>query len=235
MRHRTVLVTLALFTVVASAFAADWGRFEGNVLVEWLDDGRRMQLLEDFAYIDPASMRWLAPRRSTIDGASIPRALWALIGGPYEGKYRNASVVHDVECKTHAHRWKDVHRMFYNAMRCGGVQWLKAKIMYGAVYHFGPRWPNPSARLNARHPAVELASFAEEAVPERETFMRDPRNPQRMKANYLRMKAFIEKNPEATLEQIESLTEEKLRPFGDVQVPPLTLNEQYPDPPEGKQ
>lgn len=232
MRQKTAIVAMALLSFLAPAFAADWGKFEGKVLVEWLDDGRRMQLLEDFAYIDPSGIRWLAPRRSTIDGASIPRALWALIGGPYEGKYRNASVVHDVECKTHAHRWKQVHRMFYNAMRCGGVQWLKAKIMYGAVYHFGPRWPDPSARLNG-HPAVELVSF-EETVPDAQTFMRDLRDPVRMKTNYLRMKAFIEKNPEATLEQIEALTEEKLRAFGDVPVPQPTLNEQYPDPPEEK-
>jgi hypothetical protein len=32
---------------------------------------------------------------------------------------------------------------FYNAMRARGVSDTLAKIMYAAVYHFGPRWPDP--------------------------------------------------------------------------------------------
>jgi hypothetical protein len=30
--------------------------------------------------------------------------------------------------------------MFYEACRCGRVNVVKAKTMYYAVYHFGPRW-----------------------------------------------------------------------------------------------
>lgn len=30
--------------------------------------------------------------------------------------------------------------MFYEACRCGGVDDTQAKMMYYAVYHFGPRW-----------------------------------------------------------------------------------------------
>ena len=33
--------------------------------------------------------------------------------------------------------------MFYDGMRCSGVSEVKAKIMYYAVYRFGPRWPTP--------------------------------------------------------------------------------------------
>lgn len=75
-----------------------------------------------------------------VDGASIPRAFWTVIGGPLEGLYRNASVFHDVACDEKSEPWKLVHRMFYNGMRCSDVPILKAKIMYYAVYHFGPRW-----------------------------------------------------------------------------------------------
>jgi hypothetical protein len=64
------------------------GYFEGRVIAEWLPDGRQMKLVEDFAYIDNASVRWDAPKGSVIDGASIPRVLWTVIGGPFEGKYR---------------------------------------------------------------------------------------------------------------------------------------------------
>ena len=36
--------------------------------------------------------------------------------------------------------WHDVHRMFYEACRCGGVGERKAKTMDWAVHNFGPRW-----------------------------------------------------------------------------------------------
>lgn len=119
---------------------ADFGRFEGDVVAVWDGNGRNMTLREDFAYLDPQGRRWSAPAGSVVDGASIPRLFWTLIGGPFEGKYRNASVVHDVGCVEMRQTWQDVHRMFYEACRCAGVEESQAKVMYYAVYHFGPRW-----------------------------------------------------------------------------------------------
>ncbi len=117
-----------------------WGSFEGRVVAEWHDDGREMTLVAPFAYLDPAAVRWLAPAGSVVNGASIPRAFWSVIGGPFEGRFRNASVVHDVACVERSRPWRQVHRMFYEACRCGRTNVLQAKIMYYAVYHFGPRW-----------------------------------------------------------------------------------------------
>ncbi|MFM8703989.1 MAG: DUF1353 domain-containing protein [Planctomycetia bacterium] len=71
-----------------------WGSFEGRVVAEWHDDGREMTLVAPFAYLDPAAVRWAAPAGSVVNGASIPRAFWSVIGGPFEGRFRNASVVH---------------------------------------------------------------------------------------------------------------------------------------------
>jgi hypothetical protein len=118
--------------------------YEGVVLTEWLRDGRTMKLLEDFAYVDAAGKRWLAKKGLSVDGASIPRALW-WSGGPYEGTYREASVVHDVYCAENPKTasWQAVHRMFYEAMLTSGVEQTRALVMYGAVYRHGPRWPNP--------------------------------------------------------------------------------------------
>ena len=118
----------------------NFGHFEGKVVATWLDDGRRMQLTQDFAYIDPGAKKWVAPTESIVDGASIPKPFWPVIGGPFEGLFRNASVVHDVACDKMNEPWQDVHLMFYNACRCGGVDEVKAKLMYAAVYKFGPRW-----------------------------------------------------------------------------------------------
>lgn len=122
------------------AVGGEWGRFEGRVVAEWLDDGRDMRLVESFAYVDAADTHWLAPADAVVNGASIPRAFWSVIGGPFAGRFRNASVVHDVACVEKAQGWREVHRMFYEACRCADAPLIKSKIMYYAVYHFGPRW-----------------------------------------------------------------------------------------------
>lgn len=124
----------------AAPAAAGWGRFEGAVVARWADDGRTMTLVEDFAYLDPRRVRWQAPAGAVVNGASIPRAFWSVIGGPFEGLFRNASVVHDVACDARERRWQETHRMFHDACRCGGVGSAQAALMYYAVYHFGPRW-----------------------------------------------------------------------------------------------
>jgi hypothetical protein len=92
---------------------------------------------------------WEAPTGLIVDGASIPMPFWSIIGGPFEGLYREASIVHDAGCCAEMQPWRDVHHMFYNAMRCSGVDWGKAKTMFWAVWAFGPRW----ARLNTSMPA----------------------------------------------------------------------------------
>ncbi len=117
-----------------------WGRFDGEIVARWEDDGRQMTLVEPFVYLDPREVRWEAPAGSLVNGASIPRAFWSFMGGPFAGEFRDASVVHDVACEERDRPWRAVHRMFYEACRCGGVGSFKAKTLYYAVFHFGPRW-----------------------------------------------------------------------------------------------
>lgn len=144
MIYAAAVGALILLSLLAYAFRPDgtrqFGRFEGRVVADWNDDGRNMTLTQDFTYIDPRSIRWFAPRGSVINGASIPRPFWSITGGPFEGKFRNASVVHDVACIEMSQTWEAVHRMFYDACRCGGVEETKAKLLYYAVYNYGPRW-----------------------------------------------------------------------------------------------
>jgi len=139
MKH-VLAVALILVGLPGSAQAAQFGNFIGSVVAEWLTDGRKMKLVEPFAYVDPHGRRWDAPRGSIVDGASIPKIAWSIIGGPFEGKYRDASVIHDVACVERQREWQVVHDAFYTAMRASGVNQSQA-IMYAAVYHFGPRWP----------------------------------------------------------------------------------------------
>jgi hypothetical protein len=137
-----------------------WGRFEGSVVARWHDDGREMTLVEPFAYLDRSDLRWDATAGSVVNGASIPRAFWTLIGGPFEGRFRNASVVHDVACVERTRPWQQVHRMFYEACRCGGVDIVKAKTMYYAVAHFGPRWRLDGRTVRDESPPQPTAAQA---------------------------------------------------------------------------
>jgi Protein of unknown function (DUF1353) len=129
----------------ASKTSNRWGHYSGYVEARWENDGRNMTLLSELRYTDPNGMVWIAPAGSVVDGASIPRSLWSLMGGPFEGKYRNASVLHDVSYDQHTKPWQECDRMFYNAMRCSGVAAVEAGTMYYALRKFGHHWRAPKA------------------------------------------------------------------------------------------
>jgi hypothetical protein len=141
MSHKIPLMAVVSL-LVAGVYGAqsNWGHYVGQVKLQLDPNGRDATLLENFVYIDPEGRTWGAPAGWKVDGASIPQAFWTFIGGPWEGKYRDASVIHDVACDQRNQPWKEVHRTFYEAMRCSGVEDWRAKVMYYAVYHFGPRW-----------------------------------------------------------------------------------------------
>jgi hypothetical protein len=128
--------------------AANHGRFVGlPAKIELDENGRSAKLIEPISYVDAAELDWPVPKGAWLDGASIPRAFWTLIGSPLTGKYREPSMVHDHYCIHHSHSWRDTHRMFYDAMLCRGVPGFKARVMFYAVYRFGPRWPEPGSLL----------------------------------------------------------------------------------------
>lgn len=134
-----VFQTLTLHSSLSNA----QGAFTGRVAVEWLTDHdpeRDMRLLEPFIFSDGSGKQWRVPAGAVVNGASIPRGFWSLVGSPFTGNYRRASVVHDYYCDTKDEPWQAVHKMFYHAMVAGGVPTLEAKILYGAVYAGGPRW-----------------------------------------------------------------------------------------------
>jgi len=115
--------------------------FIGDVITLWLLGASRLMSLEkSFIFVDSKGVSWFVPKGSKIDGASIPRIMWFFIGSPFVGKYRRASVVHDDYCRKKSRPHKEVHKMFYEAMRCDGVNYFKAKAMYYAVKIGGPKW-----------------------------------------------------------------------------------------------
>lgn len=140
--------------VACTASEIPLGHFVGTVKAEWLrgaENERRMLLLEDFVYVDPKGQKWIAPKGSQTDGATIPQAVWSIIGGPFEGQYREAAVIHDVYCDTKTAPWRDVHRIFYYANRAAGISEARSKILYGAVMIGGPKWGDGKSKCYSCH------------------------------------------------------------------------------------
>lgn len=131
--------------------AQENGFFSGEPCTQWLTEpgpDRKMRLLEDFAFTDPDGLTWLVPSGYVVDGASIPKALWALVGSPYTGDYRRASIVHDKACNDAAGditARKAADRMFYHASRAGGCSCEEANKLFlgvriGALGDVVPLW-----------------------------------------------------------------------------------------------
>lgn len=120
--------------------------FKGTVQAEWLtppnpaDYFRDMKLLSAFGFVDPAGKHWDVPAGYVTNGASVPWGLWNIVGGPYDGPYRDAAVLHDYFCEAKTRPWEEVHKMFYDAARARGVSESLASTMYAALRFGGPRW-----------------------------------------------------------------------------------------------
>lgn len=115
--------------------------FSDAVFARWLVGSSRLMLIVNYFYfLDNNGQKWEVKSGVKVDGASIPRFFWVFIGSPFVGKYRRASVVHDVYCNSKVRSCVDTHKMFYNAMRVDKVNYFKAKAMYFAVRMGGPKW-----------------------------------------------------------------------------------------------
>jgi len=116
-------------------------QFDNTVKVEWIeDDPRKMRLLETVRFTDSNGKAWIAQEQAIIDGASIPKFFWRVIGSPFIGYYRRASVIHDVYCFNQMRPAQEVHDCFLEMMIADGVPKIKAETMYFAVNTQGPRW-----------------------------------------------------------------------------------------------
>lgn len=140
----SAIIVIEIVTLESAEAQEEFGRFTSSPKLEFVDEGpgkgRDMRLLEDLTYIDPSGGDWTAQKGFQTDGASIPQVFWSFVGGPFDGPYRNAAIIHDWFCDKKDRRWQDVHRIFYYASRAAGVQQVKAKILYAAVMFGGPRW-----------------------------------------------------------------------------------------------
>lgn len=133
--------------------------FSDPPYTEWLESpvpDRNMSLLREFWFEDRAGRRWVSAAGSVINGASIPRALWTLLGSPYTGSYRRASVVHDVACVQAQgdDERRAADRMFYEACRVGGCSIDEATILYTGV-RIGAGWSRYVGQSAESRPRIE--------------------------------------------------------------------------------
>ena len=143
---------LLMLLVPAAAQADYFGKFEGKLQLTEVDDDdpecksshwvgqSAFRLLAPYSYVDKKGKSWKVPKGTCVNGASIPIPAQGIVGGPWAGKFKNASVIHDYHCTAMLEPWQDVHHMFFEAMLAKGVSRVKAGLMYYAVYAFGPRW-----------------------------------------------------------------------------------------------
>ncbi len=153
----TVLLVLAASLPSTALSQQYFGRFLDSLRGEFNIDARprpTFRLEADFRFEDPDGLRWLTPAGTEVDGASIPQFFWTFIGGPFEGRYINASVIHDHYCRTRERDARDTHRNFYFGMRASGVERWKAEFLYWAVSTFGPNW-KLQPRVSFSHTCVE--------------------------------------------------------------------------------
>jgi hypothetical protein len=155
MRRLVVVAVVALWFALGLAQPAEAltphsckAHFSTGPVASWDSNGRTMTLVRSFSFVDFNCRAWEVPKGAAVDGASIPQFLWSLMGGPFEGPYRDASVVHDWYCSRRTETWEAVDRMFYDGMIVAGVPKWKAGAFYWAVLKAGPHWDDLTIRNN---------------------------------------------------------------------------------------
>lgn len=150
-----------------------YGVFSSDPRTIWMTEpkaDRRMELLDSITFTGAAGRVWDAPKGHRVDGASIPRALWTLVGSPYTGDYRRASILHDVACDRHPHDGPERQagdEMFYAACRAGGCGRLEAKLLFLGV-RLGSSWAGKGLRAAEADDKVKLRPSTEDRLMQEE-------------------------------------------------------------------
>jgi len=111
--------------------------FIGNGILEFLPDGRQARVITYLIFVDSRGVSYSADPGQIVDGASIPRFFWRLMGSPFVGRHRRAALVHDGEYIKRKYTRLEVDRMFLEALKVDGVGLIKRQTMYRIVRAFG--------------------------------------------------------------------------------------------------
>lgn len=114
------------------------GKFSGYPLTRWKDH-RIMILEEPFSFTDDDGKEWIVPKYAELNGATIPRPFWTMVGAPFVGAYRMSSIVHDyyvgegINPDVSPAARKRADKMFYQACRTEGCSPRFAAFLYAGV------------------------------------------------------------------------------------------------------
>lgn len=95
---------------------------------------------EPLVWVQDDGLTLTVPVGFLMNGASIPRMLWAVIGHPLETEFVYPAGLHDWECTTCKTRSPIVHQRFRAALKAEGVPAVRRWAMWAAVRLFGPRF-----------------------------------------------------------------------------------------------
>jgi len=134
-----LLIGTALAILVADAALAQFtGKFE--LAPPGCESAGQCTLTYNLLFKDPQGLEWQADARDKTDGATIPPWAQPIVGKPFDPMFVKAAAIHDHYCDRHVRSWRATHRVFYDALIATGVDVVKSKVMYYAVYLGGPKW-----------------------------------------------------------------------------------------------
>ena len=103
--------------------------------VGFIDRGVRKEI----AFLDSAGKWWWCYPGDRIDGASIPRFFWRLIGSPFVGTHRTGTALHDCAYIHRQGTQLACDRMMREVCALCGTNAAKNWAMYRAVRRFGKK------------------------------------------------------------------------------------------------
>jgi Protein of unknown function (DUF1353) len=138
------LWAIAALTFVMShtiALCGSHGEFVGNNrTVKTSDDGMSAEVIDGLQYKEEGGRSWRIPSGAIVESRCFSTVLLALIGQPFEGLIKNASLLYNYFCLNQTRARDDVNGMFREAMLASGIQEGEVNVLYNAVVRFGPNW-----------------------------------------------------------------------------------------------
>ena len=126
------------------------GCFLGAAVIDFEENGMAMRLRNHLMFRDAQGRLWSAPRGTVSRGGCLPPGVWNLLGPPFLGLHREASIIHEHYCQQRAGHPEEVHQMFYEACRASGVPDPLAKAALRELRSHGADWSDPSEAGVAR-------------------------------------------------------------------------------------
>lgn len=169
--------------------------------------GRKCQLGSMLTFKSPDGLVWQTDiwtagshESGTTDGASIPKWAQPIIGDAYDPSFLKAAIVHDHYCykENQVRTWFKTHRMFYYALIDLGIDKVKAKTMYFAVFTFGPHWRNLVPGENCGENCIKTVAPSGRVSEESQL------NWQSSITTTNNFKAAVEADPDMSLEEVET-------------------------------